>query len=107
MMYETDGGWTVIGNVAVDTGRLTIADPCNFSKVTNAHGDEGHPGTIQALSRRFIRSDHEIDVGITFNTGFGDGCYEVMARYDKSSPDWGNRIAEIRIVFIPEDENDS
>jgi hypothetical protein len=39
---------------------------------------------------------------VAFSSGFGDGSYPVMARY-LESPDWGRRIAEVRIVMIDED----
>lgn len=42
--------------------------------------------------------------GVVVSTGFGDGLYDVFARY-RDIPDWGRRITEVRVVFVdPSDD---
>ncbi len=41
-------------------------------------------------------------VGVVFDTGFGDGEYPVSVRYI-TDKDFGRRIAEMRVLFIPDD----
>ncbi len=43
--------------------------------------------------------------GVAFSSGFGDGVYDVFARYSDEG-DWGRRIAEVRIVLIEEDDEE-
>jgi len=38
-------------------------------------------------------------------TGLGDGCYTVEARYEDLG-EWGKRVAEIRIKFLPHPQLD-
>lgn len=37
--------------------------------------------------------------GVVVSSGLGDGLYPVEVRY-VDLPDWGRRVAEVRIVFI-------
>jgi hypothetical protein len=43
--------------------------------------------------------------GVVFSSGFGDGGYEVWARYVDAGP-WGTRVAEVRVVMIDDDDLD-
>lgn len=104
-----DKTWTKIGEIGVDAGICWIGDPCyilhrdtpadiasskkeigadwgefcdklrlyNDDKYTQFNFALGHPG-----------------LGVCVSTGYGDGIYDVLARFE------GNRIAEVRVVFI-------
>lgn len=43
--------------------------------------------------------------GVVARTGFGDGVYPVTARYVEDKA-WGRRVAELRVVFIGDEEED-
>lgn len=45
--------------------------------------------------------------GVAFSSGYGDGCYDVWARYTDDDPEWGVRIAEVRIVMIDTEDAES
>ena len=43
--------------------------------------------------------------GVVTRTGFGDGVYPVLARYEDG--DWGRRVAELRVVFIGDEDDET
>ena len=43
--------------------------------------------------------------GVLVDSGFGDGTYPVYVRYSDEGS-WGRRVAEVRIVFIGDDDED-
>lgn len=84
--------WTKVGQVYVDGGYVVIGDPWNlpndgewYERIVPLDNESGevHPGIVAV------------------KTGFGDGIYEVQVRYEEV-PGWGERVAEMRIVFIDE-----
>lgn len=107
-----------LGVVGVDSGQLVITDPCyidsewkheefddekeakeNFSynacckKTLKGHGGQlnfklGHAGA-----------------GVVFSSGFGDGCYEVIATI-KDYGDLGKRVSKVEIILIDDKEVD-
>jgi len=46
-----------------------------------------------------------VGAGVAFSSGYGDGCYEVWARY-VDDDDWGTRIAEVRVIMINDEEEE-
>lgn len=61
------------------------------------------PGGLSynSVSRTTVNSDSgEVECAVAFRTGWGDGNYPVFARRNKDG-----RIAEVRIVFIDDDED--
>lgn len=87
------GDWERVGVVPVDTGRIWMVDPCNVpgGVVDDLPGGGGN-GEAFALG-----------AGVCTYTGLGDGGYEVFVRY-VTLPFWGKRVAEVKIVFIDEDQ---
>ena len=84
--------WKDIGIVAVDTGKIIIADPANV--LTHREFEELREKEKIAKLPLFIDFKH----GIVSKTGFGDGRYHVFAKIG----DFGNmvkRIIEIKIIF--------
>jgi hypothetical protein len=96
----TAPGWQVIGRVAVDSGHIVITDPCNAAEAARAwdayaENPVGEPPAVQSPPG----PDGNVNqLAVFAGTGFGDGYFEVEARYA------GDRIAELRMVFIGEDE---
>lgn len=84
--------WKDIGIVAVDTGKIIIADPANV--LTHREFEELREKEKIVKLPLFIDFKH----GIVSKTGFGDGRYHVFAKIG----DFGNmvkRIIEIKIIF--------
>jgi hypothetical protein len=86
---EVETGWQTIGHVAVDTGTIVIADPCQVDRAADIFSDYAATrceGTLEDPRDHIVFSD----------TGFGDGLYAVeVLRH----PDSG-RTMELRIKFI-------
>ena len=76
-----------IGEVGVDSGQLMVIDPCYligypmteknrqkiFDKIYGKNGEgEGYGQVVN-------------DLGLAFFSGFGDGIYDVYAKYDGKS----------------------
>jgi hypothetical protein len=84
--------WKDIGIIAVDTGKIIIADPANV--LTHREFEELREKEKIAKFPLFTDFKH----GIVSKTGFGDGRYHVFAKIG----DFGNmvkRITEIKIIF--------
>ena len=94
--------WRTIGEVCVDTGHIVICDPCNVEDASGRWMDSDLD--LNDCAKKDIRAweltnDHDCPIAAVVQTGLGDGVYEVEARYETS--EWGKRIAEIRIKFLP------
>jgi hypothetical protein len=101
MEVKTKQEWQTIGQVVVDSGTVIIGDPCNVGEAV-----EEWIGIIKSraidfneLACRGIRA-HQIANAVIADSGMGDGIYDVEARYEDIG-EWGKRIAEIRIRFLP------
>jgi hypothetical protein len=89
-----------LGTVAVDTGRLLLADPCYVRT----------PG-IDAVADTLLGRRPGVQVldgmGLLFTAGFGDGIYDVYATLGRYAA--GDRIDEcikrIEIVLIQDDDD--
>ena len=87
---EWNGGRAL--NFGVEGSPLTYEGCC---KATLADGDGG--GQLNH------RAGHA-GAGVAVRSGFGDGSYPVYATISDEG-DWGERVKEVRIVFIgPDDE---
>jgi len=95
--------WVKIGVVGVDSGHLIITDYPNQREVREAHEIIYREGMPKYLQLKFDLG-HE-GAGVIFSTGLGDGLYPVYARIGEvvgsDGYNWGERIKEIRIKFIP------
>ncbi len=94
--------WIFIGHVAVDSGRLLIIDPCNIDLISDAelHGICWDSGLAEII--RINTPEGKSGLAVTFDTGLGDGLYEVMGLVKKIRG-LGLRIAEAKITFISDE----
>jgi len=94
--------WVFMGHVAADSGRLLIIDPCKMDLISDSeiHGicwDSGLAPIIQVDT-----PEGRPELGVIFDTGLGDGLYEVWG-FVKKIPGIGIRIVEAKMEFISED----
>lgn len=112
--------WKKIGEVGVDSGQLLVCDPCYIDSEWEQEKDETplnkpeHSFSYGACCAKTLTDSKNGQlnyklghpgVGVVFSSGFGDGCYEVFAKYE----DYGNlgkRIKEVKIVLITDKEID-
>ena len=92
--------WIEIGKIGIDAGLVWIGDPCYLR--ADAHNN---PLADWGEFCQWLDPDNPLRVkahgmlGVASSTGYGDGLYPVLARL---SPD--RRVAELRVVFIPDDD---
>ena len=88
--------WKKIGVVGVDSAQLLICDPM-YLKIQNSLQKDltFREGMFNQIN---FDAGHE-GAGVIFNSGYGDGVYEVWANIKKIK-DWGERICEVRIKLI-------
>lgn len=77
---EKIGKWERIGSIGIDTGRCWIGDPL--------HAD------LHRLAAKRIEEPN-FQLGLNVSAGYGDGVYDVYARFTTS-----RRVAQVKIVFI-------
>ena len=105
MMTSENEKWIKIGDVGVDSGQLMIVDPCYLSDwegteyleekvVDDSFSYNGCCRKGGKPSKNFNYENGNPGRAVVFNSGYGDGLYEVWARLEDGS------IAEIRIVMI-------
>jgi len=97
-----DEDWETIGEVCVDSARLIICDPCRAAAASTVfiHADiDFNELAIKGIRSHQLRRDSD-PLAVVVETGLGDGMYKVEACYEDLS-EWGRRIAEIRIKFLP------
>lgn len=114
--------WMQIGSIGVDSGLVYIGDPCYF--VPDSREFEGEKldkdekppeplndwcNFVDSLGESYptlksfpYKSGYE-GLGVCVSSGFGDGKYKVMANI-VNVPGWGQRVKEVKIIFIEEDE---
>jgi hypothetical protein len=95
--------WQTIGEVCVDSGHLIICDPCRGAEGSDQWFDNDLD--LNECAKIGIRTweltnDHNCPIAAVVETGLGDGMYKVEARYEDLG-EWGERVAEIRIRFLP------
>lgn len=109
------GYWRKIGVVGVDSGQLMVTDPCYVNSQWKPESDNEAVGTFSysgccettMQEGQAGQLNYELGhagVGVVFSSGFGDGVYDVFARYSDFD-EWGTRIAEVRVILI-EDSDD-
>ncbi len=103
----SDTKWERVGAIGVDAGLCWIGDPCYV-----LHKEEGAPTSIGAdwgefcdrMGRDVTQFNYDLGhagLGVCVATGYGDGFYPVEVRRSEDG-----RIAEVRVVFIPEAESE-
>lgn len=109
--------WKKVGQITVDAGMCWIGDPCYvlhrdgkqepedigkdwhefcdrlFSREKNGAAQWNHKNGIKGAGKE------NAGLGVSVSTGWGDGIYDVFARYDDET----GRVAEARVVFIDDD----
>lgn len=101
--------WSLIGECAVDAGCVMLIDPCYTIDKTN---DEWYSREIVDRCHENDGRHHGVKIdghaleysGVVVEAGFGDGCYPVYVRYSDEGS-WGKRIAEVKIVFIGDEDD--
>jgi hypothetical protein len=100
MEVKTKQEWQTIGQVCVDSGRVIIGDPCNADDACREwSSDTIYKLDLNECARKGIMA-HQVANAVIATSGMGDGVYDVEARYEDTG-EWGKRIAEIRIRFLP------
>ncbi len=96
-----------LGVVGVDSGHLLICDPCyldchsslKFENITGALGlNSGNPKKWQKFAQLKYDLGH-VGAGVVFESGLGDGVYEVWAKVGKVNG-LGERIKEVIVKLI-------
>ena len=78
-----------------------------FDEVKEKSNDKSYSFTgacSQTLYNENLGGELGNGLGLSFATGYGDGCYPIYAHYDDNG--WGKRIKKIEIVFINDKEFD-
>lgn len=99
--------WIKIGEIGVDAGLCWIGDPCYILGDDATHRFETWDEFLKELgnergptAKQFHYKMGHPGLGVCVSTGLGDGHYDVYAKF-VDLEDWGRRIAEIKVVFIP------
>ncbi len=88
--------WTKVGDIAVDTGNIIVADPCYVLKgeATDGITFEHAVGLdLPKMPDEAVRSLAEEGNGLLIQTGYGDGLYPVFAMIEDG------RVMSLRIDF--------
>lgn len=96
-----------VGVVGVDAGCVHLGDPCYFIKgaewndyLNNHLFKRDENGAYKRVVSIPYEMGHE-GKAVVVSSGYGDGSYPVFVRKNKEG-----RIAEVKIVFIDEFEED-
>ena len=104
--------WKKVGQCPVDAGMVMLVDPCYV--LPNSEDSEPKYTYNQLLAlcekKGWDEKSYGLpatygEMGVVVSSGFGDGCYDVFAKIVYCG-DWGKRVAEVKVVFIQEDEYD-
>lgn len=90
-----------IGTVVVDSGQILICDPCRITAKTLQY-DTLLQDRENAPNELYMQVNNDFGVpgtGVVFNSGLGDGTYEVWAIIGPATDD-RNCIKSIEINFI-------
>jgi len=92
--------WEQVGEVGVDAGAVWIGDPCYIMGDDASHRVHNWDDFCDTLGDKGWPTTHQFDSGMYVSSGYGDGTYPVEVKRNHEG-----RIAEVRIVFISEDES--
>jgi hypothetical protein len=99
--------WEHIGEIGVDAGLCWLGDPCYVFHKENPPVEIGTDwsGFCDILkdkemfdNKQHAQFNYDLGhngLGVCVSTGYGDGCYPVLAKFNKEG-----RIAEVKITFI-------
>lgn len=94
LLAELGPEWRYAGSVAVDSGGLLLIDPA-------AEPPPPLPIAAGTLYAELFPSDCPALTAVVCSPGLGDGRYPVVVRV-VDLPGWGERVAEVRVLFFPE-----
>jgi hypothetical protein len=109
MKFENENNkeWEQVGGIGVDAGLCWIGDPC-YCVTPDA---DSHPAkTWSEFCEKIRDMEHSQQfnyplghpgLGVCVSTGWGDGFYPVYVRLNEDG-----RVAEARVVFIDEEDED-
>ena len=110
--------WELVGEAGVDSGQIIVVDPCyvindeaELLKFAESKDFNDVDATYDELLKARDKNNGltvAFKDGIVTNTGFGDGSYKVYIKKENQG-DWGERVSELKIVFIsdePEEEEE-
>tara|TARA_R110002020_G_scaffold447867_1_gene660372 strand:- start:1793 stop:2152 length:360 start_codon:yes stop_codon:yes gene_type:complete len=93
--------WEHIGEIGVDAGLCWLGDPCYILHKETPPEDIGKnwedfcDRIIDENIKQFNYDIGRAGLGVCVSTGYGDGCYPVLAKFNDEG-----RIAEVKITFI-------
>lgn len=100
----------LMGHVGVGSATLMIVDPryveyeCEVKEVLLDTCPEDGPRDLNH-AKPYVEIEFGGATGIVFDSGLGDGIYEVYATTHEVGP-WGERITKVEIILIDDDELD-
>jgi hypothetical protein len=87
-----------IGRVGVDSGTLMIVDPAYIDSDIPSYDEiVGLKGKAWDLSTQ-LKNKKGIDTGVAFQSGYGDGVYDVFAEIGDTP--FGKRVKSVRIDLV-------
>lgn len=99
---DKEAGWQEVGKLAVDSGRCVLIDPAYVKYAQEA--EEAVHDQIMADGGYDYVTEVKVGIlttgGVIVQTGLGDGLYPIEVRM-VDDPDWGRRVAEMRVRFMP------
>jgi len=103
-MWHKKKPWEQVGEIGVDAGLCWVGDPCYImGKDASSHPCEKWSDFCAQLhsdpdhEKGFKQWDYPAGhsgLGVTVNTGYGDGTYPVFIRRNHEG-----RVAEVKVVF--------
>lgn len=91
--------WKTIGHVGVDSGSLMVIDPCYATSFDDKDYDKFVIGKSNERATQVPFDLGHTGRAVIFESGIGDGCYEVRAKFE-TLEDWGERITEVRVMVL-------
>ena len=102
--------WKKVGVMSVDSGSCLVGDPCYFvGKKETWHDFHDTLDEGGYFEKHSVQLKHELGHdgrGVVVSSGFGDGNYEVFIKTEKIEG-WGERVKELKVVFIPDEEEEN
>lgn len=101
--------WIQVGEIGVDAGLVWVGDPCycvtpdanNHPAKTWSEFCDLYKGHADQIAKQFNYSAGHEGLGVTVQSGYGDGIYPVLIRKNAEG-----RVMEVKVVFIDESEDE-
>lgn len=105
----------LLGRVGVDSGQLMVIDPCYIDSSWKKGGYDDEGSSYREACDTTMNSPNKggptlingygNNLAVVFESGFGDGVYEVWAEIMDCGV-WGERISRVEIILINDDNED-